>query len=197
MLHFIISKLQATFAYKTRALACLFASMAVWMVNSAHAQTALSEAQLKSALVLNFARYVDWPETSFASASDEVVVCLLGRDTLGGTLAGLETKQIRNRAIKVKTGVSGDDVRACHVAFISDSEERRMVPLLRSLANKPILTVSDIAGFVEAGGAIGIVQGETRLQFDVNRRVLEQSQLRASSNLLKLARNLNEPSGKN
>jgi len=34
------------------------------------------------------------------------------------------------------------------------------------------------------------VQGNGRLQFEVNRTALEQAQLKASSNLLKLARNL-------
>jgi YfiR/HmsC-like len=197
MAHTFISRLQAMLAHHARARACVCALLMACVSSASLAQTALSEAQLKTALVLNFARYVDWPEASFSNGVDPLVVCLIGRDTLGGALSSLEGKQIRNRPIKVKTGVSGEEIRSCHVAFISDSEERRIVPLLRGLADKPILTVSDIGGFVEAGGAIGIVQGETRLQFDVNRRALEQSQLKASSNLLKLARNLSEPQGKN
>ena len=164
---------------------------------AAQAQTVLSDAPVKAALVLNFARYVDWPDTAFASPTDAVVLCLIGRDTLGGALLALETKQIRNRPIKVKNGISADDARACHVAFISDSEERRVIPLLRKLADKPILTISDISGFIDLGGGIGIVQGESRLQFDVNRRALELAQLKASSNLLKLARNLADSAGRN
>jgi YfiR/HmsC-like len=162
-----------------------------------HAQAPLSEAQVKTALVLNFARYVDWPESTFSSNTDTIVICLVGRDTLAGTLPGLETKQVRNRAIKVRMGVSSDDTRGCHVVFVSESEERRLVPLLKSLSDKAILTISDISGFIEAGGGIGIVQGETRLQFEVNIRALEVAKLKASSNVLKLARNLTETQGKN
>lgn len=161
------------------------------------AQVPLSEAQVKTALILNFARYMDWPESTFTSNADTIVICLVGRDTLAGTLHRLETKQVRNRAIKVRMGVSSDDTRGCHVAFVSESEERRLVPLLKSLSDKPILTISDISGFIEAGGGIGIVQGETRLQFDVNIRALEVAKLKASSNVLKLARNLAEAPGKN
>jgi YfiR/HmsC-like len=176
----------------------LLASLvSVFALGQACAQTPLSEGQIKTALVLNFARYVDWPESAFASAAEPVSICMIGRDSLGGALATLETKQIQNRAIKVKNAMTIEDTRSCHVVFIADSEERRLVPILKNLSERAVLTVSDISGFVDSGGGIGIVQGETRWQFEVNRRALEASKLKASSNLLKLARNLNDASGKN
>lgn len=147
--------------------------------------------------MLNFARYVEWPENSFLNPTDPLQLCLLGRDTLGGALSALESKQVSNRPVRTRIAMTVDEVRGCHVVFISDSEERRVVPLLRSLAERPVLTVSDIGGFAEAGGGIGIVQGDTRLQFDVNRRALEHAKLKASSQLLKLARTLVDSSGKN
>ena len=162
-----------------------------------YAQTALSEGQLKAALVLNFARYIEWPENALGATTEPANVCMIGRDTLGGALSSLETKLLYGRAIKVKIAMTIEDTRGCHVLFISESEERRLVPILKSLADKPVLTVSDISGFAESGGAIGIVQGETRLQFEVNRKTLDTAKLKASSNLLKLAKNLSENAGKN
>jgi hypothetical protein len=160
------------------------------------AQPSLSEAQVKAALLLNFARYTELPDTS-ANVAEPFTLCQLGRDAMGAAFTNLESKQVGGRPVKVKTLATVEDVRGCQVVFIADSEERRIVPLIKSLADKPILTVSDIAGFVEAGGCIGIVQGEPRLQFDVNRRALEQGRIKASSNLLKLARKLNESTAKN
>lgn len=192
-----------TVVWNTRVLAARVGARVLLLIASAffssaqHAQTPLSDAQVKAALVLNFARYIDWPEQAFASPSDAVVLCLIGRDTLTGALSALEAKQIRNRPVKVKNSISVEDAHNCHVVFISESEERRVASLLRKLVDKPILTVSDMTGFIDMGGGIGIVQGETRLQFEVNRRVLEQAGLRASSNVLKLARNLADPSGRN
>jgi hypothetical protein len=168
-----------------------------------YAQTALSENQVKAALVFNFARYVEWPATAFANAMDPLFICHLGRDNLGGSILALNTRQVNGRAIRTRASTTLDETRGCHIVFLSDSEERRIAPLLRGLADKPILTVSDATGFAEAGGAIGIVQGETRLQFDVNRASLDLAQLKASSNLLKLARTLiernerSDPSKKN
>ncbi|MEO8411703.1 MAG: YfiR family protein, partial [Propionivibrio sp.] len=54
----------------------------------------------------------------------------------------------------------------------------------------PVLTISDMEGFIDEGGGIGLVYDDNRLQFEVNRQTLAQAQLTASSNLLKLARNL-------
>lgn len=165
---------------------------AVVFAKHAQAQAPLSEGQVKAALVFNFARYVEWPVSSFASPSEPLSLCLLGRDKLGGALSGLESKQVNGRSLRYRMAMTLEDARGCHILFISESEERRLVLILKGLDDASILTISDMGGFVEAGGAIGIVQGETRLQFDINRRSLDAAKLKASSNLLKLARNLAE-----
>lgn len=176
---------------------CLAAALAVGApLALSSAEPALPEGQVKSALVLNFARYVEWPESAFATAADPFLICLLGRDTLGGALSALEGKKIRARTVDVKSFLNADEVLGCHVVYIAETEERRLVPVLKRLSGKAILTLSDMSGFVEAGGAIGIVQGENRLQFEVNRKTLELSKLKASSNLLKLARNLTDSTTK-
>ena len=163
----------------------------------ASAQTMLSEAQAKAAFILNFARYVEWPERVFPTRDAPLLICLLGRDGLGSAVTALESRQVQGRAIAVRRVASVDEMRACQVVFVGESEERRLALTLRGLAGQPILTVSDLDGFIDAGGAIGLVHGDGRLQFEVNRQALEQAQLKASSNLLKLARNLADISGRN
>jgi len=155
---------------------------------TAWAQTVLSEPELKAALVFNFARYVEWPERAFASVDAPLVLCVIGRDRFGAAFAALEGRKLQGRAVRVRTGLSAEEGRSCHVAFISEPSEHQLASILRTLGPQAVLTVSDIEGFVDAGGAIGIVYGEQRLQFEVNRAALNQSQLRASSQLLKLAR---------
>ena len=180
-----------------RRLAALLAVLAGALAGPAAAQGTLSEAQAKAAFVLNFARYVDWPERSFATRDAPLLICLLGRDSLASALAALENRPVQSRLVSVHMVASVDEARPCHVLFIGASETRRLTLLLRSLAGQAVLTVSDADGFIDAGGAIGIVQGDGRLQFEVNRQTLEQAQIKASANLLKLARNLADFKGKN
>lgn len=132
-----------------------------------------------------------------ASREAPLVICVPGRDAFGAALTVLESRQVQSRPVKVRAGVMGDDARGCQVVFVSDLDGWRLVPLLRSLAAQSALTVSDVGGFIDADGAIGIVHGEERLQFEVNRSALERAQLKASSNLLKLARKLSDLKGRN
>jgi hypothetical protein len=62
--------------------------------------------------------------------------------------------------------------------------------LLRGLAGRGVLTVSDIDGFAEAGGGIGLVVDERRVRFDINQATLQRESLRASSQLLRHGRNV-------
>jgi len=153
-------------------------------------QAPLSEAQAKAAFILNFARYVEWPAAAFATRESPVVACLVERAALLGALTALEGRMVQGRPLKVRRSSGADDLRGCHVVFIGEADERRIVPLLHALAGQPVLTVGDADRFVDLGGAIGIVLGDERLQFEVNRGALEQAQLKASASLLKLARSV-------
>ena len=158
-------------------------------------QGPLSEAQIKAAFVLNFVRYVEWPERAFSSKDSPLTICLIGRDDGAIALAPLDGRKAQDRPIKVRFDVGPDAAGSCHVAFISETESRRVPTLLRGVKGLPVLTVSDAEGFIDQGGAIGMVRGEQRLQFEVNRTAIERAQLKASSHLLKLARAVLSPGG--
>ncbi|EXI68081.1 MAG: hypothetical protein AW08_01298 [Candidatus Accumulibacter adjunctus] len=166
-------------------------------VTQAVAQSAVSEAQAKAGFVLNFVRYVEWPERAFGARDAPVLLCLLGRDEVAVAVAALDGRPVQGRQIAIRRLANADEARPCQVLFIAESEARRLALTLRAVAGQPVLTVGDLDGFIDAGGAIGIVRGEGRLQFEVNRAALEQAQLKASSNLLRLARNLADLKGRN
>lgn len=138
--------------------------------------------------VLNFARYVEWPGSAFTSPQAPVLACVVGRDDVAVALAALEGRPVQGRTLRVRRALSVDDLRDCHVAFLGEHDERRLVPMLRSLAGRPVLTISDSDRFIDIGGGIALVRGDDRLQFDVNRSALDAAQLKASANLLRLAR---------
>lgn len=148
-----------------------------------------AEYQIKAAYLLNFARYVEWPAARLAAAQ-ALRVCVLGRDPFGGALSALEGRQINGREVRVRQLEGVDQAGECHVVFISDSEERRLGPMLRTLASRGLLLVSDLDGFAEAGGSIGLVTEDGRVRFDINQTSLQRDGLRASAQLLRLARNV-------
>ncbi len=164
------------------------AAVALGLSAEAGAQTTLSAAQAKAGFVLNFARYVEWPATAFKSADAAVVVCLLGQDGLGEALKAFEGRTVQGRPMSVRTDVPRTELAACHVVFIAESEGRRIAPTLRGLAGQPVLTVSDSERFIDAGGAIGLIYSDDRLQFELNRQAFDQARLKPGASLLRLAR---------
>ncbi len=168
------------------ALGCAFGSVA-------QSPAPLTESQAKASALFNFARYVEWPERAFASREAPFVFCVAGRDGLYAASAMLEGRVLNGRPTQLRRVLGVEELRGCHALYIGEAEERRQLPMLRAVAAEPVLTVGDAGGFVEAGGAIGIVLDEGRIRFDINRPALEQAQLRASSHLLRLARNARQP----
>lgn len=156
-------------------------------------QGQVPEPQLKAAFVLNFVRYVEWPEAVFPALDAPIVLCTLGREDGAIALAALDGRKAQERLIKVRFEVAIENARTCQVLFISEAEARRIPAAVRALQALPVLTISDAEGFIDQGGAIGIVRGEQRLQFEINRTALDKAQLKASSQLLKLARAVLSP----
>lgn len=152
-------------------------------------QGGFSDQQLRAAFVLNFLRYVDWPERSFASQEAPLILGVLGGES-SANLAGISGKVVKGHPVAVRSVYGIDDAKGCHALYFSDPDVRRIVTLLRGLQNLPVLTVSDAEGFIDIGGMIGLVPGDNRLQFEVNLSGLSQAQLKASSQLLRLARNV-------
>ena len=165
------------------------------LLSSVEAQSPVPEQQLKAAFVLNFIRYIEWPEKVFSAKDSPIVLCRLGRDDGDIPLASLDGRKAQERIIKVRFDVGADNARGCHAVFFGEADSRRASAMLRSLTGMPVLTISDVEGFIDQGGAIGIVRGDERMQFEINRSVLDRSQLKASSQLLKLARAVLSPGG--
>ena len=63
-----------------------------------------------------------------------------------------------------------------------------MLQVLRAAAGLPLVTVSDIDGFADAGGMIGLVEAGQRVQFEVSIASAQRANVRVSSQLLRLAR---------
>ncbi len=151
------------------------------------AQEPNQEYQVKLAFMVNFARFISWPEGSFTPEHPELTLCVLGENPYGFALDGVKGKTVGNRSLQVKTSESVGTAQHCQILFISQSETNRLDTLLNSLGHQPVVTVSDISGFVAAGGAIEFVLNGDRLSFVINNTLLKGKGIEVSSSLLNLA----------
>lgn len=145
------------------------------------------EYAVKAAYLYNFAKFVEWPPETFATADAPLRICVAGDNPFGDALASLSDKKVANHPVEVRAIPATVNLNPCHIVFISRSEQRRFKALLTKLDRLPILTVSDMGGFALDGGMIGLIEADQRIRFDINLAVTRQANLKLSSQLLKLA----------
>ena len=142
-----------------------------------------SESQIKAAFIVNFLKYVEWPE-----ANRGATICLFGRDTQGANLATFEGRIVAGNEVVLRRVLTPEQMAGCQIVFVPEVEEARFAVVLRWLDGQPVLTVSDSENFARLGGCIALVRGESRLTFDVNLNGTSHAGLRPSSAMLRLAR---------
>ncbi|HEV8263470.1 MAG TPA: YfiR family protein [Gemmatimonadales bacterium] len=147
-----------------------------------------SEYQVKAVFLFNFAQFVDWPAEAFPASDTPLVICVLGNDPFGAALDQTVRDERRGgRAFQVRRYQSVDEIKTCHILFISRSEGDRPQAILAGLKNRPILTVSDADGFAERGGMIRFVTDRNRIRLQLNLAATEAAHLTISSKLLRVA----------
>lgn len=143
------------------------------------------ESQIKAGIVYNLALAVTWPEGSLAATS--FVIGVVGHDDTDPLLTHLAGKDVRRHALSLLDPVPESALATTQILYISRSEQGRMAGLLAAVAGRPLLTVSDIDGFCEAGGMVQLRRDRNRIQLRVNRAAAERVGLKLSSQLLKVA----------
>lgn len=145
------------------------------------------EYKLKAAYLFNFARFISFPSEAMQEKSEVLNFCVIGPNPFSNILSKLESKRINNRQIQVHYLNDRPSELQCHLAFFSKSTENRMDTLDWTKPGKHTINVSDMPGFVDAGGDVEFVVRRDRLQFIINNTVLMEKGLRPRASLLELA----------
>jgi len=149
---------------------------------------------VKAAFLYKFATYIRWPVSAPARP---FVIGVLGDDPFGSTLGEVVRGQtVQGRGIRIRALTRKEEAVECDLVFISASEQPNVKAILARLRSTAVLTVSDLDQFAEQGGMIGLVTTEEKhVRFDINKAALDRAGLRASSQLLQLARIVDESPG--
>ncbi len=145
------------------------------------------EYKIKAAFLLNFAKFITWPDQTFTSPQQPFSFCVLGQDPFGTALTPLQSRTVAHHPIRVHYLKRLADTGTCQMLFIADSEKEKVRTILKGLENTPVVTVSDIPGFAEQGGTIEFVLRQGRLSFKINLAEARKRHLRINASLLSLA----------
>lgn len=167
------------------AIACVMA-LAAPAVRAQQGQA--TEAQIKSAYLYSFGKFVEWPSSASAPAANTFPICVLGRDPFGRTLDDvLQNASVGGQPVVARRISAADQVTGCRILYIGSSEAAGLEALLAAVARVPVLTVSDIPYFTNRGGMIRFVPDTKRVRFEINLPPVQAAGLVMSSDLLRVA----------
>ena len=151
-----------------------------------------SEYLIKAGFIYNFAKFVEWPSTSFSQPESPIVIGVLGTDPFGSVLDRIVAdKKIGSRGFVVrryKWSKDLKDLRDCQILFISASEKAHTDEIVEFVKWLPVLTIGETPGFAERGGVIRFTLEDNRVRFEVNVDAAHKANLNISSRLLTLAK---------
>ena len=151
-----------------------------------HAQRSL-EYDVKAALLLNFARFIEWPETAFPDARSPINVCVFGSNPFGDTLQRtLSGETAGNRTLAARQVKNLADGAGCHLLFVPTGAESRAGSILHQQGSYAV-SVGESPRFEDMGGAVTLVLEEGRVRFKVNLQPVERRGIRISARMLQAA----------
>ena len=164
----------------------LFGSLSV---KPAVQSSRVDEDQVKAAYLYNFAKFVEWPSSTFQNANDPILICSIGDDRIGEALQqAVLGKRANGRRIEAKNIGFIRDSRSCHILFIGFHDKSHIQDITRDIHDVSILTVCQTDEFVSSGGMINLVRNGSSLELEINPEAAEAAGLKISSRLLVVGR---------
>lgn len=147
-------------------------------------QSANKEADLKAVFIYNFTRYIDWDTSTLGK---NFVIGVVGNSPVTASLTQIAaTSLVSNRKIVVQVFESPEAIRNCQMLFIPYRSPHSLQSILIN-TGASVLTVSEEEGYARRGTAINFVLQNNKLKFEINITELAARNIKASSQLLKLA----------
>lgn len=163
-------------------LAGTFFSAAVSAVDGAQ-----PENRVKAAYLYNFVRFIAWPRDAVDNR-DALIIAVLHDDAFVDEVhRTVDGKTVAGRRIEVRSFANVAGIESCDVVFVGEAAGSDVDSILAPLAGHPVLTISEVDGFVERGGVIGLYRSENKLRFRINVDAARNAGLEISSKLLGLA----------
>ena len=155
----------------------------------AAAQADSREYQIKAAFLENFIQFVTWPSNAFANNDAPFCIGVLGEDPFGAALEQtVSGEAVDHHKVVVQRLRRIEDCKECQMIFVCRSEKKDLQAILAKLDSSPVLTVSEMHGFAQEGGAINFYLEGTKLRFEINPVEAQRRKLKISAQLLNLGK---------
>jgi hypothetical protein len=146
------------------------------------------EYHVKGAFLLNFPKFVEWPEEAYQTPADPIAICVLGANPFGPGLAqAAQATVVKRRNVTVRQIADPLQARKCQIVFVSVSERKHVRAVIEATKGASVLTVGESDGFIAGGGIIEFRVEESKVRMEISAMAAQSAGLHISSNLLSLS----------
>lgn len=144
------------------------------------------EYKLHPVYIFSFTKYVIWPD-AYKTGDFEILV--LGDSPILKELSNMASlkKTPDNRVIRVSKIESPAEIKKCNVLFVPVGKSKMISEVLTKVGSEPILIVTEEAGLGAKGSNINFIIKDGKLAFELNQSSMSKQNLKATSELSRLA----------
>lgn len=135
--------------------------------------------------IYSFTRHIQWPE-AYNQGDFEILV--LGESPVIDELKLMaESKKIGDRNIKVTRINTLAEIKKCNILFIPEAQSGKFNDILQKVSAFSVLVITEVAGLGQLGSCINFIPKDGKLAFELNKAALTKQNLRASTEITRLA----------
>ena len=181
---------------KTRRLQCLLlafcAASYTGLADATDSTHKAKEFHIKALFLYNFANFVEWPKNAFINPQSKLTMCLYGSVPFGGFLDTVDGTRIKDRRLKIVRTSDAEDIKpGCHILFVGTDQLDLIQSLFQNLNHLYVLSIGNVEGFTDKGGIVNILRTRDNQKFEINLSKAIENGLLIDSDLLNLARIIN------
>jgi hypothetical protein len=135
--------------------------------------------------IYNFMKYVEWPENS---SKGDFIISVIGDSPINKELQDLAAiKKLKGRPIVFKKCNTPEEAFNSHLVFLPSSKSSTVKAFKEQTKGMPLLIVGEREGLAKKGAGISFVTLEDdELKFDINKKDIEQHNLKIANSLIML-----------
>ncbi|RKX17482.1 MAG: hypothetical protein DRP35_10855 [Candidatus Zixiibacteriota bacterium] len=143
----------------------------------------------KTKFIVKLVKFVEWPDGNKTGSDGNTLIAVIGNTALTEKINS-KAKEVNSTNIVAKEMTIDDDFASAQIVFIATQDKSELPAILKKVSGKPILTISDANYFANFGVMINFFKenDSSEVEFEVNKIVVDDSGLKISSKLLKMAK---------
>lgn len=160
-----------------------------------HATAQVSkEYQLKAVFLWRLAQFTQWPGDAFETPESPIAICVFGENPFGDALnAAVAGETAHGRKLVVQRQRALEQIRACHIVFVSAVGPRQARDVAAAIAGRSILTVADGDGLPNAYDAmIRFLTDQNKIKLRIHLKPVIAARLVLDPRLLRAAEIIND-----